>query len=470
MRRTGLGLLLCLVIGGQVPAYAGAQACDPQAGYGLALEGAEPAYEVAALRADLAEFRAVVARTHPAPGLLFDQPALQRVAADIEAELHDGMTLRQAWLAMARLNPHFRDAHTGLRHPVAGYEADLAEGATGFPVEVFIDRAGGLRASATPGPGTALPPYARIVSINGHDVPTLLATLMPRMRGETVSVQRLVLAFNFPGYLWTVLGPQRAYCVGIEHEGRTRHLLFAGAAGEGPGSEAGRDAPPFGFSMPAEGVALLRVGSFHPGLKEAFATFLAESFAAIEANGAATLLLDIRDNPGGAHDTSDQLVAYLVDKPVPSASALLARITSGNREIAPQAETGSIVRVPFPEPIAPRPAGAAFKGEVYVLLSQDTYSQAIVFAATLRDAGIARLAGETTGGNANQTGQITLVPLPRTGLQALAPLYVIYRPNGDATMAGLRPDIAIPHDPLAPDRMVASLLELLGKRPNKGAE
>lgn len=463
MRRTALGLLVCLAIGCHLPAHAGAPACDPHADHGLPPEDAEPTYDAVGLRADLAEFRAVVARTHPAPDLIFDEPALQRVSAEIEAELHDGMTLRQAWLAMARLNPHFRDAHTGLRHPVAGYEDDLAAGAMGFPIEVFIDRAGGLRASAKPRPDKGIPPYARIVSINGLDVPMMLARLMPRMRGETESIQRLVFAFNFPGYLWTLLGPQRAYCVGVEDDGRIRHLLFAGAAGEDLGREADQDPSPFSFSVPAEGVALLRVGSFHPDLKDAFSKFLADSFAAIEANDTRTLLLDIRDNPGGAHDTSDQLVAYLIDKPIPSASTLLARITTGNRDVAPEAETGSVARVPFPEPIAPRAAQAAFAGDVYVLLSQDTYSQAIVFAATLRDAGIAKLVGETTGGNANQTGQITLASLSHTGLQALSPLYVIYRPNGDMTMLGLRPDIPIPHDPLAPDRMVTSLLELIGR-------
>lgn len=464
MHRAALGLLACLAIGCHLPAHAGVPGCDPHApGHGLPPGDAEPTYDASEVRADLAEFRAVVARTHPAPGLMFDEPALQRVSAEIEAELRDGMTLRQAWLAMARLNPHFRDAHTGLRHPVAGYEGDLAAGAMRFPIEVFIDRAGDLRASAKPRAVTGIAPYATIVSINGHDVPTMLARLMPLMRGETESIQRLVLAFNFPGYLWTLLGPQRAWCVGVEADGHIRHLLFAGVTGDAPGSEAGQDPSPFSFSTPAEGVALLRVSSFHPDLKDAFSRFLADSFAAIEANDTKTLLLDIRDNPGGAHDTSDRLVAYLIDEPIPSASTLLARITADNRDVAPDAEPGSVVRVPFPEPIAPRAAGAAFAGDVYVLLSRDTYSQAIVFAATLRDAGIAKLVGETTGGNANQTGQITFAPLPYTGLQALSPLYVIYRPNGDATMSGLRPDIPIPHDPMAPGRMVTALLESIGR-------
>lgn len=462
-RATVMGVIACLAFGHAAAgdSHAGAT-CDPRQDHGVAVRPDEPLYSAGAVRADLAQMLSVIAATHPDPDLSFNHAQLRRTKRAIANAMPERMNVRDAWLAMARLNPHFRDAHTGLRHPVAAYEAFLAAGGAAFPAAVFVDRDGQLRASATVAPKTGLAPYDRIVSINGRDTTGIIRDLMPRMRGETESIQRLVLAFNFAGHLWTLLGPQRAYCVGVEaSDGNRRHVLLAGDAGPAQSESREPAASAFGFSMPAQDVALLRVGSFDPGLKDAFATFLEDSFAALDANGAKTLLIDLRDNPGGAHDVSDQLVGYLTDREIPTASMLLARITGDNRELAADAEPGSVVRVQFREPIERRISRAPFKGKVYVMVSQDTYSQAIVFAATLKDAGIARIIGETTGGNANQTGQIVVTPLANTGLQALAPLYVIYRPNGDTRMAGLQPDIPLAHDPLAPERMVEAALDAI---------
>lgn len=471
MTRTArLSLLACLTFGSAIAGGARADDthCDPAADYAVPAAAGEPAFSADAVRADLAQLFATIAATHPDPGLSFDLPALNRVTRELGERMPAAMSVREAWLAMARVNPHFHDAHTGLRHPAAAHEAHLARGAAGFPVPVLLDRDGALRVAAKVAPETGLAPHDRIASINGRDAGTIVADLMPRMRGETESIQRLVLAHNFPGHLWTLLGPQRAYCIGIEGGDGIRHQRLPGqSAGRGAGAASEKSTPPFSFSMPAGGVAMLRVGSFDPALKDAFAEFLETSFASLEANGAHTLLIDIRDNPGGAHDVSDQLAAYLTDRDIPTASTLLARITEDNRDLAPDADVGSVVRVPFHEPVKPRPNATAFEGDVFVLVSQDTYSQAIVFAATLKDAGVARIVGEATGGNANQTGQIIPTALANTGLQALSPLYVIYRPSGDPTMAGLQPDIPLAHDPLAPERMVEAALRMIeqGTRP-----
>ena len=463
-RAAAIGVLAWLAFGHATAGdgrTAGAS-CDPRHDLAVEAHPDEALYGADAVRADLAQLLSVVAATHPDPDLTFDHAQLRRTQRELGAALPARMNVREAWLAMARLNPHFHDAHTGLRHPIAAYEASLAAGSAAFPVPVLVDRDGRLRASAAVDPRTGLAAYDRIASINGRETAGIIADLMPRMRGETESIQRLVLAFNFPGHLWTLLGPQRAYCVGVETgNGERRHVLLAGVAGDAAPRPRGRISSAFGLSMPAPGVALLRVGSFDPGLKDAFAAFLEESFAALDASGAKTLLIDLRDNPGGAHDVSDLLIGYLTDREIPTASMLLARINDDNRELAPDAEAGSVVRVPFREPIERRTSRAPFEGGVYVVVSRDTYSQAIVFAATLKDAGIARIIGEVTGGNANQTGQIVVKPLANTGLQALAPLYVIYRPNGDTAMAGLQPDIPLAHDPLAPQRMIEAALDAI---------
>jgi hypothetical protein len=405
------------------------------------------------LRADLAAIVPTVLRVHPDLSFTASVPQLEARATRLAARLDRPMTVREAWRVMARLNALFDDAHTGLRHPAHEFDAYRSAGGAAFPAPVVIDRRGLLRVSATVPEGRALAPLEAIETINGVPTSRLLAELLPLMRGETLSLRRFVLTVNFPSLLWTVSGPQQHYDLGVrDRDGRIR-LVQAPE----PLPAAGL-AKPFGLTWPAPDIALLRVATFDPALKTQFETFLDQAFDEILARRARVLLVDVRDNPGGAHDLSDQIVARLTDRPVSPASRLIARITADNRDIEPKAEVGAVVTARFDELIVPAAPDRRFGGRTYVLVSQDTYSQAIVFSVTLKDHGLATVVGEVTGGNANQTGQITLNPLPHTGLQVLAPLYVIYRPSGNRQAGGLQPDIPLPHDPIQPDIMVSTLM------------
>ena len=96
-----------------------------------------------------------------------------------------------------------------------------------------------------------------------------------------------------------------------------------------------------------------------------------------------------------------------------------------------------------------------------MLVSEKTYSQAIVFAVTIQDYDIGTIVGETTGGHANQTGQVQMRALKNTGLVVACPIYIIYRPSGDEKAGGLQPDLSIPNDPLVPSKMLDELLREL---------
>jgi C-terminal processing protease CtpA/Prc len=418
----------------------------------------EAVHSAAEIRSDLDQLLQVIDRTHPDLDFVADRPALMREANLVRARIVEPMTTRQAWLALAVLNPLFRDAHTGLRHPVVDFDAYRENGGAIFPIPVIVDREGVLRAGARVSPGSGLAPFEAITSINGQSATSIIAALMLRMRGETESLRRLVLAFNFPGHLWTLIGPQENYIVDVSgRDGTGRRVTL-------PSSTEAVAAENFALAVPRPGVAVMRIPSFDPSLREPFARFVEESFARIQREQLNTLLIDIRDNPGGAHDVSDLLVSRLTDRAVASASRLTARITEDNRDVSAGAPIGSVVTVPHDEQIEPYSGQLPYRGRVFVLVSANTYSQAIVFAATLQDHGLARLVGEPTGGAANQTGQITLHPLSHTGLQTLAPLYIIYRPSGDDGRAGLQPDILLPHDPADPDAMISRLLAVEGQQ------
>lgn len=128
--------------------------------------------------------------------------------------------------------------------------------------------------------------------------------------------------------------------------------------------------------------------------------------------------------------------------------------------MVPGSEIGQVIEVPFRQWVTPQADNPLrFEGDVYVLVGPRTYSQAIVFAATVQDYDLAKIAGEETLGLANQTGQVTMHILPNSGLKVMAPLYIFVRPNGSRARTGVQPDIGMMDSTLEPELAVNALVE-----------
>lgn len=221
---------------------------------------------------------------------------------------------------------------------------------------------------------------------------------------------------------------------------------------------------PYQYERIGDAVAYLNVPTFDLGQRDAFRAFVDEAFSNIQAEHIGTLIIDLRENGGGAHDVSDILLAHLADRPVAATARVTARVTSENIARLPGATLGDVVTVPFRQAYTPPEGAFLFDGEVYVLIGKLTYSQAIVFATALQDHQLATIVGEETEGPANQSAQVQTHPLTQTGLEALAPLYIFTRANGESGRRGVIPDILIEETPGEPRHTVEALLARLGER------
>jgi C-terminal processing protease CtpA/Prc len=417
----------------------------------------EPSYSRVQIQQDLDQFLSSVKSTHPDVGYGADPAKLESMKEHISTTLSEEMTSREAWMALAQMNPVFGDAHVGLIRPKKAIADYQASGGTLFPLPVTFDAGGTLRVAPSVSNEAGVPSGAAILEINGNRVEDIVARLAPRMRGETPALRRLVMAHFFDQYFWVAYGGYDRYVVKVDEGGeKQNYRLVAGdVANQSESSHL------FIYRNLNNGVGYLNVTTFDIGQKESFAAFLKTSFAQIHADGIESLIIDLRQNGGGAHDTSDQLMAYLTGKTWSPLSRVTARITEANVKLIPGAEIGSVVTVPYQQPVTP-PADLPnrFMGNIYALIGGLTYSQAIVFAATLQDFDIATVAGEPTQGPANQTGQIQMTSLARTGFDAAAPIYIFTRANGDSERESVIPDIAIDNDVLEP---MASVTELVAR-------
>ena len=426
-------------------------------GCATALTPDTPQFTRAEIEEDYEALLEFVTSTHPDLARSADFEAIGATAQQVRASLPAFMSLPEAWMAMAVVNPLFGDAHTGLRRPVAAIESYQDDGGRLFPAPVTIGQDGILRIAYNAEAEMGAAPGAQILEINNIDSQSIVARLAPRMRGETPELQRLIMERYFAEYYWLAYGGFEKYRVRIVNQDGT-HQTVTLKAGV---SEVSED-PGFRYERLDHGAALLTVPTFDLQYRAQFAAFLERAFEDIHLSGANTLMIDLRDNGGGARDLSDLLIGYLSSESVATTSRITARVTEENAARLPGASLGTVVTVPLRQMtrLASEPP-KLFEGRVYVLIGKLTYSQAVVFAATVQDNDLAVIAGEETEGPANQTAQVQSYMLPHTGLEVLAPLYVFTRASGEEGTRGLVPDIGIKDDPADPARSVEKLLALV---------
>jgi C-terminal processing protease CtpA/Prc len=91
-----------------------------------------------------------------------------------------------------------------------------------------------------------------------------------------------------------------------------------------------------------------------------------------------------------------------------------------------------------------RPAAPRFGGRTWVLVGAENSSAAFEFAQTVRQNGLGRLVGQTTGGNQRGItgGAFFFLRLPRSGIELDLPLIAQF-PEGERRDGGLDPDVLV---------------------------
>ena len=217
-------------------------------------------------------------------------------------------------------------------------------------------------------------------------------------------------------------------------------------------------------------VAVMRINSFSLGR---YASFYEKSFEEIKNNNTKTLILDLRNNPGGRLKEIAELHSYLTDSTVvfadksevASKTSMLAteyfkgggiviKILKGIGypiylsytliKVKKNQEGKFLYATSESKPIPPKTN--AFPGKVYVLINGGSFSASCILSSNLKGTKRAVFVGEETGGTYNGTvaGRMPLLKLPnskltiRYGLMKIAPFH-----KTDIEGRGIFPDVAI---------------------------
>ncbi|MCH8686378.1 S41 family peptidase [Pedomonas mirosovicensis] len=225
------------------------------------------------------------------------------------------------------------------------------------------------------------------------------------------------------------------------------------------------------YRMIGPDLAYLRPGPFYNAENpnalfdnRAFVALIDQAFESFLNAGARTLMIDLRDNPGGDNSFSDPMVAWFASQPFRFASAFRIKVseeaiasnaarlanadndpTGTSARLARAYETaqiGDVIDFPIPT-ISPRP-GRRFAGQVHVLVNRHSYSNAVSVSALVQDLGFGVVIGEETSDLATTYGAMESFTLGRSRLEVGFPKAHIVRPSGNRSMRGVVPDIAIP--------------------------
>lgn len=318
-----------------------------------------------------------------------------------------------------------------------------------------------------------IPKGTEVLSINGLTSLEILETMKKGVSSDLEGDRLGRVEDDFPMLLWANYGQQNFFVVKFKMKSGEVKSIFIKAIE----SKADRDKKQHDYylSYPDEKVALLKINNFNVENGMKFKTFVESSFEEIKHKKCENLIIDIRNNGGGTTALVNNLYGYITDKPYRDVREIRYKLSDYVLEhgsylkLSRVAKLGNTrIMVEERELKKPDENSDKFKGNIYVLIGDNTYSAAVSFAAMVKDFDTGLLVGEETGGYASHTGNSVNLKLPYSGLTLrVATMYSI-RPAGYDDGRGVVPDVEVDVDPLkllqGEDQVLETVLEIIKNR------
>lgn len=436
---------------------------------GRAFAAPEASVSAAAARDDVALLVDAYSQLHPGLHRYLRPGEFAARAARLTARIGGDVPLRRLYVELAALAATVRCGHSypnPLNQSPAARSA-LFAGLRGVPFSFrWLD--GKMIVSGGRGGDAPFPPGTEILAIDGIGVGDLLGAMLPLARADGGNDAKRVAQLE-------VDGRSRYPSFDVY-----RHLLHPPVGGPmridarrpGAGMDrmelAGADATVAAKTAGAswsfdvqDGIGTLGMATWALyDSKWDWAAFIDAAMDRLIDEGARGLVVDLRGNEGGL-DCGNRLIARLTDRPLPlPRHERRVRYRRVPERLAPHLDTwdpgfkdwGSAASGPGQDGFYRLsrgeegaghilPSGRRFAGKVAVLVDASCSSATFHFAQAVREARLATLIGEPTGGNRRgiNGGAFFFLRLPRTGLEVDLPL-IGYFPASAQPDAGLKPD------------------------------
>lgn len=293
----------------------------------------------------------------------------------------------------------------------------------------------------------------KILSINGISSEKIIDSMLPYVSGERehFKLSRIDGAFNG---LRQMLYPADSFEVEYLPTGsdKPKKVNLPGTQWDDlikrvPKSRRAKNTKDYSFEIDTtNNVAIMDFRSFvNPSKMEVFADSM---FRTLKDNRINNLIIDIRNNGGGNSYVGDILLRYISPEPFVQMEKMLMKVTPVssklmNYRILPTLDFYATDEKDFIKPRTDEEGH--FKGNVYLLTSNKTFSSAGSFAWTFKECKTGPVIGEETGGMNVCYGDILGYTMPISKLYCTVSFKRFWQLRADENdIHGTLPDIAVP--------------------------
>ncbi len=316
-----------------------------------------------------------------------------------------------------------------------------------------------------------LPVGGAVLEINGMDASQVLGRYATYFAAECRDVNRSVLEQD--KLLWSLLWLEhgdrgtlnlkmRSSDSTVREYGLRPVTLEQATTQKAKLGSAGQKAYTYRFLQEA-GAGLIDIRSFG-NMKDLgrFQTFLKESFKEIKEQSVTSLVIDVRQNPGGTSNLAKALLEFLTDEPIREFDEFGIKFSEPYCKANPgvldqfkknfpekKLEVGAFVKFSakeWPRPPA-RENPLRYGGQTFVLIDGGTASASVMFASAVGGLGIGTLIGTETMDTTSVYGECFNFGLPNSGLQVSVACKYFLFVGGKDDGRGLVPDHEIEQKP-----------------------
>jgi hypothetical protein len=407
------------------------------------------------LRDDFRILRGALEEAHPGIYRYTPKTELDRLFDHAEKSLDRPMNVYEFYRVVAPVVAAIKCGHTGVR-----VSPELDKGKPRLPLVVrVLDGKPYVLRDLSSAQGTLAGKEVRAVKGLAADkiVQTMLAATPGDGDVHTARMQR-ISGSNFAAGLIDLLGMESPYTVTFwdAKQAREHTVKLEGIDAARLETPRPKDSATLSFFDNGK-IANLKINRFGgTANNKDLRAFFPESFAEIDRKKSKFLILDLRDNGGGADDLGKLLLSFLIDEPFQYYDDLVLngldftfrKYTNQKRslpaEMLQRQPNGKYRMVKHPNWGTQQPSKPTFTGKVYILINGNSFSTTSEFLSHAHARKRAIFIGEESGGGyyGNTSGPGAVVTLPNTKLQAYVPFMTYYMAVRDykAASHGVVPD------------------------------
>jgi hypothetical protein len=306
--------------------------------------------------------------------------------------------------------------------------------------------------------------------INGVPIERILTTMIAATPGDgdsrTVRPWRIGHGGAFPRLLYSLLGSESPFAIEFRDPGNGsgRVVRLSGVRGDFretiapvryPRDQRPESAADLKF-LDGGRIAVLTVRQF---AGSAGGRFFDDAFEQIQRQKTRSVIIDVRNNSGGADELGKKLLSFLVDQPFQYYDDLIlnarefsfGRYIEGGGGVIPasmveRGADGKFHNVQHPNWGIQQPAQPYFAGQVLALMNGGSFSTTCEFLSNLHSRKRATFIGEEAAGGyyGNTSGRMPTVVLPNSKVTVRVPLQTYYLAvKGGDPRRSILPDVEV---------------------------